>query len=400
MAEELLERDHKPRPRERRIAGRRFRYFDHSKRLATGLAPGRVTIDSVSVRYVAGSLFRQTRNTVRSKPFELEIKPLPKEGRPEAFRPGNIGRFMFRASLRNADGVEPKHVQTGERLIMDVTLSGRGALLGVQPPVIASSEVFDVELMPGQSNDTLNKSEEGLSGERVFQYIVTATKPGRARTPEVRFAFFDPTREKYQSHRWPGVSLEVSGRAVGSAKDSNVLADDDIRPSVPARELRDYVPVAPFKSAWFWLLIGVPLLGLVGVEARYRVQRALGANPDKRRARGALARARQHLSLAEAAAREGRVQDFYAAIDKSLSTYLEERANISVLGSTHGELRAACADAGYSDELIERLINERDNCDYARFAPVSNVDDSLKEDLGRVAELLKALDGVNVRRRT
>ena len=61
LAEEILERNQKPRPKEKRIGGVRFRYFDHSRRLATGLAPGPVTIDSVAVRYIAGSLFRQTR---------------------------------------------------------------------------------------------------------------------------------------------------------------------------------------------------------------------------------------------------------------------------------------------------------------------------------------------------
>jgi hypothetical protein len=399
LAEELLPRDHKPRPKERRIGGTRFRFFDHSKRLATGLAPGRVTIDSVSVRYIAGTLFRKNRSTVRSKPFDLEIKQLPSKGRPEAFRPGNIGRFMFKASLRNADGVEPKRVQTGERLIMDVTLSGRGALLGVQPPVIAESETFDVELMPGQSDDELLKDEDGMRGKRVFQYIVTGTKPGKSRTPEVRFAFFDPSREAYQTHRWPGVALEVSGRAVGSAQDSDALVDDDIRPNAPTQELTDYAPLQPLKTAWFWLLLGLPLLGVTGLELRHRVVAALGANPDKRRARGAHGKALKRLVLAEAAAKQGLVQDFYGQLDRSLAGYLEERVNVPVQGMTHDELRTACLEAGYGDALVQRLIDERDNCDFARFAPTSNVDASMKEAAQRVRELLAALNRVSPRRR-
>jgi len=399
LAEELLPRDHQPRPQERRIGGTRFRFFDHSKRLATGLEPGRVTIDSVAVRYVAGTLFRKNRNTVRSKPFDLEIKELPTKGQPEAFRAGNIGRFMFKAGLRNADGVQPKRVQTGERLIMDITVSGRGALLGVQPPVIAESDTFDVELMPGQSEDELTKGEDGMRGKRVFQYIVTATKPGKARTPEVRFAFFDPSREAYQTHRWPGVALEVSGRAVGSSQDTNALVDDDIRPNVPTQELTDYVPLEPLKAAWFWLLVGLPLLGVTGLELRHRVVAALGANPDKRRARGAHGKALKRLGLAEDAAKQGLVQDFYGQLDRCLSGYLEERVNIPVQGMTHDELRAACLEAGYSAELVQRLIDERDNCDFARFAPVSNVDASMKEASQRVRELLVALNAVSPRRR-
>jgi hypothetical protein len=399
LAEELLARDHKPRPQERRIGGTRFRYFDHSKRLATGLAPGPVTIDSVSVRYVAGTLFRKSRSTVRSKPFELQIKELPTQGRPQAYRPGNIGRFMFRASLRNADGVEPKRVQTGERLIMDVTLSGRGALLGVQPPVIADSDTFDVELMPGQSEDELTKGDEGMSGKRVFQYIVTATKPGSARTPEVRFGFFDPTREAYQTHRWPGVALKVSGRAVGSAQDSDVLSEDDIRPNVATQELTDYVPLEPLKTAWFWLLLGLPLLGVTGVELRHRVVAALGANPDKRRARRAYSEALKRLSLAEVTAKQGAVQDFYGQLDRSLAGYLEDRANIPVQGLTHDELRAACLEVGYGEALVQRLIDERDNCDFARFASASNVDASMKEAAQRVTELLTTLNSVSPQRR-
>jgi hypothetical protein len=238
-----------------------------------------------------------------------------------------------------------------------------------------------------------------MRGKRVFQYIVTATKPGKARTPEVRFGFFDPTREDYQTHRWPGVELEVSGRAVGSAKDSDSLTDDDIRPNVPTQALTDHVPLRPLSAAWFWLLVGLPLLGVTGLELRHRVVAALGANPDKRKARGAYGKALKRLGLAEAAAKQGLVQDFYGQLDRCLSGYLEERVNIPVQGMTHDELRTACREAGYDDELVQRLIDERDNCDFARFAPVSNVDASMKESSQRVQALLTALNAISPRRR-
>ena len=399
LAEEILDRNKNPRPKEKRIGGTRFRFFDHSKRLATGLAPGKVTIDSVSVRYVAGSMFRQTRKSVRSRPFNIEIKPLPQEGRPEVFREGNVGRFLFSASLRNADGVQPKVVQTGERLIMDVSVSGKGSLLGVKPPVFAESDAFDVELLPGSSDDQIVKDDKGMTGKRVFQYIVSATKPGEAKTPEVRFAFFNPEREEYMTHRWPGVTLQVEGRRVGSAQDGEALDDDDIRPNVQQRELRNFEPLDPLKLPWVWALWLLPALGVVGSELRYRVRAVRDANPDKRRARGAYAQALKRLKLAESAASQGLVQDFYGQLDRCLGSYLTERANLPVQGMTHEELRAACREVGYSDEVITRLIDEIDNCDFARFAPVSNQEASMKEAQQRVADLLRDLNAVIPRRR-
>ncbi|MDP6943755.1 MAG: BatD family protein [Myxococcota bacterium] len=399
LAEELLDRGRQPRPREKRIGGQRFRYFDHSVRLATGLAPGEITIDTVTVRYVVGNLFRQTRHTVRSKPFKLTLKPVPTEGRPPAFREGNIGRFTFTASLRNADGAEPKRVQTGERLLMDVIVSGRGGLVGVKPPVIAESDAFDVELLPGNSDDEVTKDTDGMHGKRVFQYIVSATRPGEATTPAVQFAFFDPEAGVYRESRWPGVSLQVEGRAITSAEDGAALSGDDIRPNVQARELADHTPVAPLSAPWFWLLLGIPLAAVLLVEVQTHVRAALGANPEKRRARRAHGRAIKRLKLAETAARDRLVKDFYGQLSRCLEAYLEERVNIPAQGMTQEELRRACSDAGYLDETLDRLIDELDNCDFARFAPVADADASMKEAARRVEGLLVELEKVSPRRR-
>ena len=399
LAEELLPADRKPNVREKRIRGRRFRYIQQSQQLLTGLKPGRVVIDPLKVRVTLGGFFNQRRETIRSKAVSLEVKPLPESGRPQWFREGNVGRFNLAGTLRNADGVQPEKVQTGERLIMELKVSGEGALVSLKAPVLEPVDGFQIDMMPGAGDDEILKNGAGMHGHRTFQYLVTATKPGKRKLPTVRLAYFDPRAGSYRTLTWEGTTLDVAGRALLDAAAGELLRGDDISAQIDGHQLVSQEREEVSSSWLFWLLLGVPFIGLLGVEGRYQLARARARDPEGRRSKGAFANARKRLDVAESLLKGGLVKDFYGHISRALLSYFEERANLPATGMTHDDLRTAATDVGYEPALVDEVIVELENSDFARFAPAASADERMKEALARVRDILARLERAAPKRR-
>lgn len=399
LAEELLATDESPRVEERRLGSTVFRVVPRSVQLLTGLAPGEVMIDPMTVRVTAGDAFRQKRYTVKSDPFRLSIQDVPAEGRPEAWRDGNVGRFSLAASLRDAGGAEPATVQAGERLVLEVVVSGAGNLIGLKPPVLEGAEGFDVHVLPSTADDVVEKDEIGVHGRRVFQLLLSPRSPGKQTTPTVRFAFFDPQAARFRTLAWEGRPIEVVGRAIVDGRSSQALGGEDIGPILTEHVLRSTPRTRLVGTPLFWTLLAFPFGAWLVVEGRHRRRLRTLRDPAAQRSRAAFSNAKKRLDLASKASKAGLVKDFYGHVARTLTAFFEERANLPAQGMTHDELRRAAAAAGYPPDLLEAVVVELENADFARFAPAAAQSERMRETLDRVEALVKKLDAVNPERR-
>ncbi len=397
LVEELLDPANPPRVRDRRVGSRLMRVAPRSIQLATPLRAGAVTVGSMTGRIRVGDLFRMQRRTIRSRPFTLTIKPLPEEGRPEGFQPSHIGTFNLSSRVSDHTGATPKRLRTGERLVLTVTVSGTGNLVGVKPPeILDPAGRFSVT--PSSTEDHIDKDAAGVHGDRTFEYLLTPTKPGSFSTPEVRFAFFDPRKGAYRVAQVPGTPVTVQGPEIRRDEGGAAYEGEDIAPLFEGVSIRPHSRRPFAATPLFWIFVALPLAGLLLVETRYRLRRRAAADPQGRRYRGAHSNARKRLRAAEQAARDGLVKDFYGQLARALSGVVEERANLPVTGMTHDELRARMLDVGYGAPLVDRVITELENCDFARFAPAASADAQMRENLARVRGLIDELARVQPRR--
>jgi len=253
--------------------------------------------------------------------------------------------------------------------------------------------------LPAAGDDRITKDADGVTGSRTFQWIVSATKPGNVTTPAVSLGWWNPESERFEEARVPGRPLEVTGEAITGQQDDATAIGEDVGPIAESADLTGTRATPPAESPIYWSLVALPVVGWLFVELRFRRRRADRDNPGQRLSRGAGANAKKRLRAAEQALKDGLVKDFYGQLSRSLTSYLEERANIPATGMTHDQVRHAARQAGYPAELVDAVVVEMENCDFARFAPSGSAAEKMREAHARVSGVVDALDRIQPERR-
>ena len=124
--------------------------------------------------------------TLKTKPVQIEVQPLPKDGRPEDFS-GAVGKFTMEAT------VSPKKVSAGEPVNLKVAVLGQGNFEGMGAPVLTGDEGW----RSYPPSDKFKSTDSiGFTGEKTFEFALIA-RQDQTRTPGVRFSYFDPSTGKY-----------------------------------------------------------------------------------------------------------------------------------------------------------------------------------------------------------
>ena len=145
---------------------------------------------------------RQT--TVPTQSAKLEVKPLPKEGRPEDFS-GAIGQFSLQASAT------PKQAAAGDPISLNVTVSGRGNFDAMASPTLLEADGWRT-YPPGEKFEASPSDPIGFNGEKRFEYMLVA-REDRSQTPVAQLSFFDPSLEKYVTIKSSAIEVAAKGTA-------------------------------------------------------------------------------------------------------------------------------------------------------------------------------------------
>lgn len=242
----------------RTFRGSKF-YYQTFRRVA--LFPtqsGKFTIDPLSLRGVImvpdessffGGIFNVTQPKaieLLSNRLEVEVLPLPSEGRPANFS-GAVGHY-------SAERKFPKTtVNAGQTLPMEITVSGKGNLRAVsmpQPLLPGDIEYFDPEV-----EDAFQKAGKYFGGLRTFRYALVPVNSGKVVLPGMEFNWFNPTAGKYEKAVFVPQEIEVlpstSAAASAQRRDSGTF-----NPAIHGQWLKANPPQI-WPSA---VMLGVPAL--------------------------------------------------------------------------------------------------------------------------------------------
>jgi hypothetical protein len=396
---EDLPRDPDQQPARRAIGKTAFEVHRLSQVVATPMKPGRVLVDGTTVRLsVAEQGFGFGARVVNrtSQPFWVDVEALPEEGRPDGMPAGHVGKFELKVSLRDDRRADPGEVRTGARLVLRAEVAGQGALAGLEAPEVSHDGSWEVALLPGTSEDVVTRSERGVEGLRVFQWLVTPKQPGSRSVPRVALAWYDTVARRFVRERSPERTVQVVGEAAPQQALAATALGEDVGPLVtPAQLARTGLPPLP-STILYWAVLGLGLLAFLGFEVRHALSQRDAADPGVRESRRALGGARERLSALgrqpQADPRQG-----FLDLSRALTAYLTARAGIPAAGLTQEALGQALGRAGYPAELAAEVTRELGLLELGGFSPES-VTGGLPGALARVDGLLGRLDAHAPRR--
>jgi hypothetical protein len=192
-----------------------------------------------------GSMSDFREEAVKTRPITLEVKPLPKEGRPAEFG-GAIGQFSLEATAN------PKKAGANDPISLNVRVSGRGNFDGMSPPALIDAEGWRT-YPPGEKFTPSASDPIGFMGEKTFEFMLLA-REDQSFTPVAEFSYFDPSIEKYVTLKTPKIAVEAKGGAAPPAATPAAAAVPSAAPaatSEPAAAPENSVLVRNFTPASF-----------------------------------------------------------------------------------------------------------------------------------------------------
>jgi hypothetical protein len=368
------------------------------------LRDGKLTITPLEAEIAQVDFFGTALRTQRLKtePLAIEAVPLPREGQPAGFDPGNVGKYEL------AVRADRTTVSVGEAVTLTLELRGVGNVRNVRPPALPALAGWKV--YPPKENVVLD-APGGIGGTKTAEVLMLPERPGQTTIPALELATFDPEAKRYVTLRTEPVRLDVSGdaqpgaaaRAPGAAAPTveNVLGTA-IRPIRARTRLSRDLGASFLRSrAFAWLLLAPPAALLLTI-AFERLRDRLATDTRGARRRRMRSMVRRRLRDAEAHREAGRAAAFYIEIERVLREVLAARLGTSVTGLRHDELSALLGERGMPAEATARVLAELEACDLARFAPGPDTESAaaMTAALERADELIGVVEKAPLREET
>jgi hypothetical protein len=345
-----------------------------------------------------GSLFddlllgRASRTVLLSSDsLEVEVLPLPEEGRPEEFT-GAVGRFALNVQS------QPSVLPVGDPVTVTVTIGGVGNLDAIEMPKI--------EVPPGiKAYDPKIKEEESIQnglygGRRTYEYILIPEVGGMLEVPPIRFVYFDPYQEMYRILESEPIFVNSQGEAAIQEPESYGLSRRDIQ--VVGQDIRYIKPNAEglgrgmdlYRSVGFWVLQGMLPLAFLGFLFHQRHRQRLEGDVAYARRRRARGEAGRRLKRAGELLEAEEGGEFHAEIQRALLAFLADRLNLAAAGLTQESSARALEAKGVEAALVKGMRDLLAQCDFARFAPTAPKRGEMGQVQARAEKLINRLEKV------
>ena len=329
-----------------------------------------VSCDIPQQRSRRGSLFddffgRSRSVRLQSEELQIEVLPLPEQGRPAEFT-GAVGRFQLRVAA------QPTQVAAGDPVTLQVLVEGEGNVAAVQPLQVDAAA--GVKLYDPKIEEEARITNGVHGGRRLFEYILIPEQGGTLTIPPLRFAYFDPHQARYEVLESDPIAIrsegqvEEEGVSYGlSRRDIEAVGEDirHIKPDVETLAAHTML----HERYWFWSVQGVLPIAFVALLLWQRHQRRLQGDVAYARQRRAKGEAGRRLARADALLEDGSEAEFYGAVRAAVLEFVADRLNLAAAGLTMEVCAAALAEREVEAETIAALRDLLTRCDFARFAP-------------------------------
>ena len=323
--------------------------------------------DPFDAFFNGGSNVIEIKKSISTPKIAINVNPLP-AGKPADFS-GGVGEFNISSSINN------KELKTSDAITIKLVISGTGNLKLISNPEIKFPD--DFEVYDPKVDNQVRLTREGLTGNKVIEYLAIPRHAGTYKIPGVSFSYFDIRSKSYKTLKTEEYVINVE-KGAGNADQviANFTNKEDLK--VLGEDIRyikqNEVTLQPkgsffYGSMTYWLFYIIPALAFIIFFIIYRKQAAENANVAKMRTKKANKVATKRMKLAGKLLSENKKDAFYDEVLKALWGYISDKLNIPVSRLSKDNIEEKLRNHGVNEELIKEFLNALNDCEFARFAP-------------------------------
>ncbi len=321
-----------------------------------------------------GGAHRDVKYKVKSLPVSIQVKPLPEAGKPEGFQ-GAVGKFTIHTVL------DKQAVKANEALNYTFKVTGSGNLKLLRAPELTLAP--EIEKYDPKVSDNIDISANGVSGAREFSYLLIPRHQGDFTIDAPQFSYFNPETRKYVTLTGTAFPVTVAKGDPGSGITAfGPDGKEDVR--LLSKDIA-YIRTGDVKlkrgnegfygSFGFYALLALGPLAFIAAIFYRRADRERNRDLVVVKSRKANKLAAKHLANARKQMQEGNRSAFYEAVYRGLYGYLSDKLNIPYAELNRENISQALSARGLDESLIARLDATLEQCEMARYAPVTAVTD-------------------------
>ena len=323
--------------------------------------------DPFDAFFNGGSNVIEIKKSIATPKIAINVSPLP-AGKPADFS-GGVGEFTVSSSINS------KELKTNDAITIKLVISGTGNLKLISNPEIKFPE--DFEVYDPKVDNQVRLTREGLTGNRVIEYLAIPRHAGTYKIPGVSFSYFDIRSKSYKTLKTEEYVVNIE-KGAGNADQviANFTNKEDLK--VLGKDIRyikqnevTFQPKGSFfyGSMSYWLFYIIPALAFIIFFIIYRKQAAENANVAKMRTKKANKVAVKRMKLAGKLLADNKKDAFYDEVLKALWGYISDKLSIPVSRLSKDNVEGELRNYGVDDALIKDFLDALNNCEFARFAP-------------------------------
>lgn len=344
-----------------------------------------------------GSLFnRGEAVSVRTRPIDLKVKPLPAEGKPANFT-GAVGDFTITASA------DQRTVEVNTPVTVSFRISGIGNIKVLPKPELP--ELAEFRVYSGAGDEQITKNQTQLGGVKTFEEIFIPKRQGKLVIPAVSYNYFNPQKSRYVTIQTRPIELNVTsstqqlsepvsfafpvGERIGAAMTSIRYIKQERSDFHPRGEVL-------IGNRTYLLANFLPLLAVGGALMYRRHRNRMEGDIGYARARAANRIAKKRLKRASQLADVQTAEKFFGEIRLAILAFVADKLNISHHGLTLEELSEKLAAAGFSESEVTRCRELIQRADFVRYSSGTIDEKDISDSLVLAEEIIVKLQEANI----
>ena len=344
--------------------------------------------DPFDAFFNGGNYVNINKNIVTPK-LTIDVKELP-AGKPANFS-GGVGEFTLSSSISTQE------LKTNDAVTIKLVISGTGNMKLINTPEVGFPQ--DFEIYDPKVDNKFNLTRNGLSGNKVIEYLAIPRHAGTYTIPPIEFSYFDLKSQSYKTLKTDTYTLNVAkGEGNSDQVVANFTSKEDLK--VLGQDIR-YIKTGDtqltkkddyfFGSTSYYLWYIVPLALFIALMIINRKQAMENANVAKVRTKKANKVATKRMKNAGKLLAEKKSEAFYDEVLKALWGYISDKLSMPVSQLSKDNIEEELQKHQVADELIKEFINNLNECEFARYAP-GNQDEKMDKIYSSAIDVISKME--------